>query len=390
MRTGDQTLVKQINKSIVLTTVQQKSPISRAQISKDTGLNKATVSSLVSDLLEGRLVEEMGAGLSNGGRKPTMLFFNNKAGYAIGIDLGVNYVLGILTDLQGTIVAKINEPLLSIDEGAVFNKVEEVIEDLTEQAPKSAYGIVGIGVGVPGLIDNEGTILFAPNLEWKNVHLKQHLERKYELPVFIENEAKAGSHGEKRYGAGQGVSNFIYVSIGIGVGAGIFINDQLYKGGSGISGEVGHFTIEPNGRKCRCGNKGCWELYSSEGAMVEKTAHLFSGEEEVTIDCLIAKAKERNLEVLNAFDQVGEYIGIGLTNLINIFNPEKIIIGNRFAELEQWLRNPIERVFQQRLHEEFRDSFTLSFSENSIYSCALGSAAFSIETFFSTSRVTVV
>lgn len=390
MKTGDQGLVKKINKSIVLNNIQTQSPISRAQISKVTGLNKATVSSLVSELIEERLVDEIGAGLSSGGRKPMMLFFNQNAGYTIGIDLGVNYAFGILTDLKGNVIEQDEVVITDTDEEIVFAQLKDLTQRLIDKTPACRYGIVGIGIGVPGMINNEGLILFAPNLDWHNVHLKQYMEKYFNVPITIENEAKAGAHGEKIYGAGRSSSNLIYVSLGIGIGSGIIIEDKLYKGTSGISGEIGHFSIESNGRKCRCGNKGCWELYSSELALLEKTAPLFPNEENVNLSFLIKQAEEGNPLVINAFDQIGEYIGIGLTNIVNTFNPEQIIIGNRLARLEPWLRNPIQRVFKQRLLPYFQDSIALTFTDRTTNSCALGSAAFSIEKFFATNKVTIV
>ncbi|RSL32106.1 ROK family transcriptional regulator [Salibacterium salarium] len=390
MQTGDQILVKKINKSIVLQTIQSRSPISRAQISKDSGLNKATVSALVSELMEENFVQEIGTGLSSGGRKPVMLYFNKTAGYSIGIDLGVNYILAVLTDLQGNVVEQVEEKLEETSTAYVFPRLKKTVNALMEKGSASPYGIVGIGVGVPGITDKDGMILFAPNLNWERVDLKRYLEDEYNLPVVIENEAKAGAHGEKIYGAGKESSDLIYVSMGIGIGTGIIINDKLYKGASGISGEMGHFTIEANGKKCRCGNKGCWELYSSESALLEQARSLSSVKSKLlTLEGLIKEAEDGNTEVINLFNQIGEYAGIGLTNVINTFNPEQIIIGNRFSKLQKWLTNPIQHVLEQRLLPYYHDSLNISFSHFGIHSSALGSAAFSVEAFFSENKVTV-
>ncbi|MDQ0297990.1 glucokinase-like ROK family protein [Salibacterium salarium] len=390
MQTGDHVLVKKINKSIVLQTIQSSSPISRAQISKESGLNKATVSALVSDLMEENLVQEIGTGLSSGGRKPVMLYFNQTAGYSIGVDLGVNYILAVLTDLQGNIVEKVEEHLEETSTSFVFSKLTQAIHTLMEKGEESTYGVVGIGVGVPGITDKDGMILFAPNLHWEQVDLKGFLEQEYNIPVVIENEAKAGAHGEKIYGAGKESSDLIYISMGIGIGAGIIINDKLYKGVSGISGEMGHFTIEANGKKCRCGNKGCWELYSSESALLEQAQSLSSVKDmDITLESLIEEAEKGNTEVINLFNRIGEYAGIGLTNIINTFNPEQIIIGNRLSKLQKWLINPIQHVLEQRLLSYYYNSLTISFSHFGIHSCALGSAAFSVEAFFSENKVTV-
>src|SRR5699024_167115 len=221
IRTGDQNLVKKINKSIVLHCIEEKGPISRAEISKATSLNKATVSTMVSELIKDNFVNEIGMGKSSGGRKPVMLYFNYHAGYSIGIDLGVNYILAILTDLKGTIVEEISEPLNGTDQETIIQQMNHVIERLVHIAPKSPYGIVGIGIGVPGSVNKEGTILFAPNLDLDQIQLKQIIEHKFAIPTIVENEANAGVYGEQKYGSGKNIDTLIYVSIGIGIGTGI-------------------------------------------------------------------------------------------------------------------------------------------------------------------------
>ena len=129
----------------------------------------------------------------------------------------------------------------------------------------------GISIGAPGIINKDGDILLAPNLGWKDVSIKGELEAAFLIPVLIENEANLGAYGEKKFGSGQGIENLIYISMGIGVGSGIIINGELYKGNNGFSGELGHMTIDTNGPKCRCGNKGCWGLYASEKALLKQS-----------------------------------------------------------------------------------------------------------------------
>ena len=284
IRTGNQDLVKQINKSIVFHTIKKKGPISRAQISKDTGLNKATVSTMVSELINESFVNEIGSGKSSGGRKPVMLVFNHVAGYAIGIDLGVNYLSGVLTDLNGHIIEKTTSPLHSTNMDDVTKQIFACIAALIEKAPESPYGIVGIGIGVPGQVDQHEKILFAPHLNWKNVDLKKVVEDRFQISTSVENEANAGAVGELLYGAGKGIANQVYVSIGIGIGTGIIIRHQLFRGTSGISGEMGHMTINFNGKKCSCGNRGCWELYASESALLEAAQQQNIMGEHSTID----------------------------------------------------------------------------------------------------------
>src|SRR5699024_1706329 len=390
-RTGDQNLIKKINKTIVLKAIKEKAPISRAQISKETGLNKATVSTMVSELINDSLVSEMGAGQSSGGRKPVMLYFNNQAGYSIGIDLGVNYILAILTDLSGNIIFEINHPLNTTCISEIEKKLISLIDTLIQKTPKSPYRMIGIGIGVPGIVDNEGKILFAPNLKWRQIELKNKLEQIFFLPVIIENEANAGAYGEQLYGSKKDVHNLIYVSFGIGIGTGIIIDGKLFTGATGISGEMGHITIKINGEKCPCGNHGCWELYASESSLLSKATKLsvFKNFKDLNIDHIIEEAQNNNNEVLQLLNDIGEYIGFGLINIINTFNPELVIIGNRFKVLKKWLINPINRVLDERLHPYHRTGTKIDFSNLGLYSCAVGASSMSILKFLSNNKVTV-
>jgi len=382
-QTWNQHVVKKENKSLVLDTIKKSAPISRATIATETGLNKGTVSSLVSDLINDHLIYESGPGESSGGRRPVMLLFNEEAGYSIGIDVGVNYLLGVLTDLNGNIHQEkiITFNHLSYEE--IEEKLFEVIDFLTNTAPKSPYGIIGIGVGVPGTVDKNGNILLAPNLDWKNINLKATLESKYNLPTIIENEANAGAYGEKKFGIGKEFTNIVYVSAGIGIGVGLILNGSLYKGNQGFSGELGHMTIEVDGKKCRCGNEGCWELYASEQALIHKAEQ--SGiplptNGEYALNNLLMLAENGNEEAIKLFEEIGDYLGVGINNIINIFNPQQVIIGNRIATSQKW----IEKSLHQRLNQALwfqRNDLQVNFSELSTLSTALGVAAFSIENF---------
>ncbi|OZU88314.1 ROK family protein [Virgibacillus indicus] len=383
-QTFNQHVVKKGNKSLVLETIIACSPISRAETANVTGLNKGTVSSLVSELLEEKLINESGPGKSSGGRRPVMLLFNEVAGYSIGIDLGVNYILGVLTDLKGNIRQEELVKFKDLSYEELKTKLFFMIDSLSSSAPPSPYGIVGIGVGVPGTVNKNGEILLAPNLEWRNIHLKALIEEKYNLPVTIENEANAGAYGEQKFGVGKDSNNIIYVSVGIGIGVGLILNGSLYKGNNGFSGELGHMTIEVNGEKCRCGSEGCWELYASEQALVknaEQSGIKPSFEDEISLENLMMLAENGDSETIKLFEKIGDYLGVGINNIINIFNPEQVIIGNRIASAEKWLKEPLtNRMLKQTLWFNQKD-LKIDFSELSTHSAALGVAAFSVDNF---------
>ncbi|GGD46930.1 ROK family transcriptional regulator [Paenibacillus nasutitermitis] len=376
--TGDLALVKKINTAIVLEAILKNAPLSRAQISEQSGLNKATVSSLVQDLIDHHLVIETGPGQSSGGRKPVMLIFRGSAGYAIGIDLGVNYIRGVLTDLEGTVITGREQTLKTHELEDVLPKLNDCIEALIAAMPQSPYGLVGIGIGVPGIVNDQGDILFAPNLAWSHVPLETMMKERFGVPVTIDNEANAGAQGEQKYGAGRGISNQIYVSVGIGIGTGIILGKELYKGASGFSGELGHLSIEMNGRPCRCGNKGCWELYASENALLEQAEPLGYGD----LESLLAAAEGGDRKVIELLGRIGECLGIGIANIVNVFNPEVVIIGNRMSRAKDWIGDAVRNAVSRRTLSYHRERLQILFAELSEQSAVRGAAYYAISRFF--------
>jgi glucokinase-like ROK family protein len=372
--TWNQQVVKKNNKALVLQLVMEKEPISRADISQVSGLHKTTVSSLVNELIEEELIFESGPGESSGGRRPVILHFNKIAGYAIGIDIGVNYILCVLTDLKGNILIEKNESVNRTPYTKIMSKVQSMIQSIIEEMPGSKYGIVGIGVGVPGIVNKQGSILLAPNLGWTNIQLKKDLEEVFQVPVVIENEANAGAVGEQQFGAGQDFQNIIYISVGIGIGVGIILNKDLYQGKNGYSGEMGHMIIDLNGKPCSCGSRGCWEAYASENALLDLA-------NSDSLEALIDLADNRDENAQRLFGEIGAYLGYGINNIINTFNPDQVILGNRLALAKQWIEQPIRTTIEDHTLSHHQNEMQINFSQLGKYSTALGMSAFVVERF---------
>lgn len=379
----NQQLVKVNNKSLVLQTIKDHGPLSRADISQRLGLTKGTISSLVNELLNEYLCYETGPGESSGGRRPVMLLFNQSSGYSIGIDLGVNYILGILTDLSGNIVHENKYHFHTTSYENIVVDIKKLIQYLITNCPVSNYGVVGIGIGVPGIVDKQGVILLAPNLKWKNIDLQKDIEKEFKLPVIIDNEANAGAYGEKFFGAGRNFEDVIYISAGIGVGVGFILKNELYRGMNGFSGEMGHMIIQTDGKECSCGSRGCWELYASEKALLNEAKLILDSQlkqEELTLENLIELAKTNN-KIKDLFTHVGNYLGIGINNIINTFNPEQIIIGNRLAMAKPLLEKPLKQIIKSFTLKQHQVNLEITFAELSIYSSALGVSAYATEHF---------
>lgn len=382
----NQQLVKMSNKARILQTIKGQAPISRADISIQLGLAKGTVSSLVNELIDEKMCYELGPGKSSGGRRPVMLLFNERAGYSIGIDLGVNYILGILTDLSGNIVRETLKPMNNMEYKKTLQTIKEIIKSLADSSPDSHYGVIGIGIGVPGIVSGDGqNILLAPNLGWKNINLKQDIADEFNLPVIIENEANAGAYGEKHFGAGKEFDHVIYVSAGIGLGVGFILEGSLYRGANGYSGEMGHMIIDINGNKCTCGSVGCWELYASEQALLNgaKSLNLIDHEDDLSLEALCKLASD-NEEVRDLFKNIGKYLGVGINNIINTFNPQQIIIGNRLSVAEEWLMPSIKEVVESHSLKQSEANLQINFADLKSYSTAVGISTFVNEDFLKT------
>ncbi|KAA8786142.1 ROK family transcriptional regulator [Paenibacillus amylolyticus] len=384
--TGDQMLVKKINKSIVLDTIRRHAPLSRAKLSEVTGLNKATVSNLVADLISDELVQEIGPGESSGGRKPLMLLFRGTAGYAVGLELSVTRLKGVLTDLEGHIVAEYALNLEQHDTASVFEQLKLAASHLMKQAPPSPHGVIGIGIGVPGMVDEQGTVLFAPNLKWEMVPLRAMMEESFNLPVTIDNEANAGARGELNFGAGVGVRHLIYISAGIGIGSGIMVDGELYKGAWGYAGETGHMSIEAEGLPCSCGNRGCWELYASEKVYEHPDQQHLPA---YTTKELIEHAQNGHQDVIALYDIIGRKLGVGITNIVNSFNPERIIIGGPLSEAKPWIESALKQVVEERTLPYHRRSLQVEWAALGSRSTRIGAAYSAISQFLGNVRVSV-
>ncbi|MCG0238739.1 MAG: ROK family transcriptional regulator [Firmicutes bacterium] len=393
VRTGDHMFVKQLNKTIVLNTLRRHSPISRAEIAKITGLNKSTVSALVDELLNEHLAREIGPGASQGGRRPQLLVLNTRAGVVVGAEIGVNYLTVIIQDLLGQPIwqhrAGLRDPH---NPETTLGQLADTIRQGLQHVPETPLGLMGIGLGIPGLVDYEhGRLLFAPNLRWEDVDVRAWFQERFEAPVKVDNEANAGALAEHWSGAGAGLQNVVYFSLGIGIGAGIIIQGELYRGHGGLAGELGHTTIDMSGPLCSCGSRGCLEAMASEAALRRYfTAHPAytapipepePGPDHPApfIEGIVQAAKEGNGAAIAALRDVGRYLGIGIANAINTFNPQRVIIGGPLALGGDNLLNPARQVVRERALAAPREQAEITLSAHGPDACAIGAGVLILE-----------
>lgn len=343
--------VRTTNLAVVLRYIRANAPCSRADIAASTGLNKATVSSLVAELIERRLVRETGLAEQRIGRPATLLVLDGAPYAAIGIAVDADHLTVIATDLAG-------ERLLSWrrafqGRSAVPGKAVSAIASLAKRATtrleSEGRQILGLTIAVPGLVNAEGQVRFAPSFGWNEIDLASMLQRALRRPAYqiaVENDANVAALAEHRYGA-HAVANLVYLAGASRVGAGIIADGRLLRGGLGFAGEIAHLMVDASGAPCSCGRTGCLESVAGIPALISRLSPE-AGEQSVPdnidlqpeVEDLARQACSGDPAVLAALDTAGRALGYGASVLAGIVNPDVVILGGHYATLARWLLPP--------------------------------------------------
>ncbi|MBC7275265.1 ROK family glucokinase [Nocardioides sp.] len=279
---------------------------------------------------------------------------------ACGVDVGGTKILGGVVDHHGNIVEdhRVESPAKSPE--AVEAAIIEVVQEL-----KTRHPIECVGIGAAGYIDKDrSTVMFAPNIAWRDVPLKERLEKVLELPVVIENDANAAAWGEFEYGAGAEVDNMMLVTVGTGVGGGLVLEGELYRGAFGVGAEIGHMRVVPNGHLCGCGNRGCWEQYASGSALVRNVRAAARGGSLLARDVLdraegdldkikgpliTEAARAGDAFAIEALTDLGIWLGEGIASIAAVLDPAVVAIGGGVADADDLLLGPARRAFEAQL-----------------------------------------
>jgi glucokinase len=285
----------------------------------------------------------------------------------VAVDLGGTKILTAVVSDQGEILARHRADTPQTGVGPVLDVITATIKAALHDARDPAGEIVGVGVGAPGPLNPDSGIVFdAPNLSgWRDVPLKQSLEARLSLPVFVEHDATAAALGEWWRGAGRGVSDLIYLTVGTGIGGGIIINDQLVHGVTGTAGEVGHMTIDVDGPPCPCGRStGCLEALASGRAIARMAREAIAAEVRTAVLAIaggdpgaveaahvVEAARQGDRVAREIFSRAATYLGVGVANLLNLLNPARVIIGGGVSKAGDLLFDPVRRIARQRAFE---------------------------------------
>ena len=369
------------NRSVLLWSLYFNQPLSRQELSRSTGLSPASVSNVTRELIGEGVVVEAGSVDSDGGRPRVLLRMNPDHGYVIGVDVGETRIRVELFDLMMTVRATADSPLNPHEHGVdeVVDRILAGLATVLADGGVAASAVLGVGIGVPGVVE-QGTeaLVHGQTYGWDAVPLERLLRTGTQLPLHIDNGAKTMGQAELWFGAGRGAQNAVIALLGSGVGASIISGGSTYRGSTSSAGEWGHTTIMVDGRTCRCGSSGCLEAYVGAEAILDRYARPLPGDDqESALAALIdmaaaagappgASDRASHSAAKVVLEDTARYLGAGLGGLINLFNPERIILGGWAGLLlgERWL--PAIRAAARR------HSLRQPFAEASIELCRLG------------------
>jgi len=389
-QTADQESIRKVNTSIVLNVLRLYAPVSRAELAAKTKLNRSTVSNIINALIDEGLVLELDTMESKIGRPGIALALKPEAGAVVGVEIGVGFISVILTDFVANVLwRKWIEISPSKAQIEIISEAEKLIDQALSVAEEKNLRLLGIGLGVPGLVNTkQGELLFAPNLGWKNVPLRLMWNQRFRLPLYVENEANLAALGEYYFGVGREVDNLIYLSSGVGLGGGLIINGKLFKGGFGLAGEIGHIQRDPAGEMCGCGRQGCWETQVGPRAVLQRvrrsieadpdnvlTKHVNGDLDKLTFNQVVDCALQGDQLCRSALEEVGKNLGTGIADLANIFNPEMVVIGGAFSYGQEILLPVLEDTLSTETLPAVKKDLRVIFSEHGADACVLGAIA---------------
>jgi predicted NBD/HSP70 family sugar kinase len=350
---ADQTTVRRANLGVVLRHVASTGSRSRAQIAAETGLTRGTVSSLVSELIARDLLRETGETTSPRGiGRPGAALEVSDVVVGVGLEVNVDYVAVSVEDLTGVVryERRFNRDNRGSTASVVLDRIGTAARGALDAAALEGLRPVGVTVAVAGLVEEaSGAVVLAPNLGWVDLPVAAELEARLGLPVVVENESNLAALAEHWTGAAVGLDDFVCVFGEVGVGGGIVLGGRLFRGTHGFGGEFGHISVDPEGRACACGSRGCVEtLVGQESIARAAGISPVAGRPRSLTDELVRRAEEGAPGVVRALDDAGRWLGVALASAFNLLDLQAVVLGGCFGPLAPWLADGVRSTLEQR------------------------------------------
>ncbi|WP_034341704.1 ROK family transcriptional regulator [Deinococcus misasensis] len=374
---GDQSTTRLLNRRLILNHIRKNGASSRGQLSEHTGLSPAAITAVTTELLQEELLTEVGH------KRPVPLDIHYKKHHAIGVKLLEDRLEGVLTDLSTQVIQEITLDLPNHDPLTVARAIHHLQTQLSILTNTPFERIVGIGLGLPGLIDAErGVCIKSARFGWLDISLSSLISQHTQLPVWVDNDVNAYTTAERLYGQARHLSHFIVVSIGRGIGSGIVIDNKIHRGLHGAAGEFGHTLVQRNGRPCECGRLGCLEAYTSEKAILEHYQSLTGMQRGANITGLVRLAENGHEAASEVLAEAGKRLGEAIASYVNLLAPQQVILcGEGTAWGEPFFR-PMREAYQQGVYAEDALHLPITVVEHRPDAWTRGAASLAVEHFF--------
>lgn len=355
----DQELMKKVNKEMVLNLIRERGPISRAELARITHMSSTSISRIVSEFSELGIVKETTEKSSGVGRKAVLLDTDPTSIYVIGIEMD-HYVSKVcLVDFDGKITSTqyVSYDSHAVSHEIVLNIVCNTVEEMVNRHHSIKSKIIGIGIGIPGVIDaKKGIVKFSPQLGWKDVDVVRYFEEKVGFQTTIDNVIKSRALAENVHGSTKGYKRTALINFGTGVGSALIVNDEIYRGITNSAGEIGHTTVDPNGRLCECGRLGCLQTFISEEALIQEAK---SFKKVSTVKEIFDSANAEEKWAVRLLDRVYTYMGIAVCNVICMYNPDTVIISGKLIEGRPEVVDTIIEKVHHLVWEPFKNTYKI-------------------------------
>ncbi len=388
--------IKEINQKLILNFVREHQPISRAEISKRTKLQRSTVTIITNRLLTRKWIYEGESGRYGGGRRPKNLYLNPKKLLVLGVEVGREETILALADLNGELLERAYFKT-SLEDSAFFTRLSKKIRSFSQQSrSRRGVEVAGVGVGLPGYIEkSSGKIIAAENFGWFNVPAGDQLRKHLDLPIYFENNAKLAAFAELWFGKNKNGAprNLVHITTRDGLGTGLILNGEIFNGARDGAAEFGHFSLFPDGERCVCGNYGCWEVYASDMATVKRYVQSLNGSadkpqfpEKLGIRDVIEAARRGEEAARMALQSTARYLGLGISNLLFGLNPELVIVGDELAGAWDLIEEEIIATVRSRVPSYYLEGVEIVASSIKETPILLGAIALVLADIFSISN----
>ncbi|GGJ21523.1 ROK family transcriptional regulator [Deinococcus roseus] len=374
---GDQGTTRALNRRLILNEIRRQGPTSRARLAEQTGLSPAAITFVTTELLqEGLLIEK-------GERRPIPLDIHYSGHFVIGLKLMESRLEAVLTDLSTQILARTSLDLPDHQPETVARYAARAREELCQQSGVDAQKLLGVGMGLPGVIDaKSGICLLSGRFGWKDIPIARLISEHTQLPVWVDNDVNAFAVAERLFGSGKNTPNFVVVTVGRAIGSAIVMEGKLYRGRNGGAGEFGHTLSEYRGRKCECGRLGCLEAYASEHSLLRHFQEISPRHHNIQMEGLLKLIDRKNERILNVLEDAGSRLGRNLADMANLLNPDLIVLGGEGVRLGEAFFRPMRLAFRERAFDCVAEDLPIAIHDWGDDAWARGAAGLATEHFF--------